>query len=268
MQNANYYKLLLGQLLLLWVVSGCATTTTANPDPFESFNRAVFAFNDGLDKTMVKPLAKVYQTIVPPPVDKGVSNFFSNLDDVVVIANDLLQFKFKQAASDTGRVLLNSTVGLLGFVDVASKFNLPKHDEDFGQTLGYWGIGSGPYLVLPILGPSSGRDALGQGADAFLDPLSYYAGSDFDVEALAPYAVKGIDGRADLLEAEKILDEAALDKYSYMRDAYLARREYLVYDGNPPSPPEEDGLFDGDDDELFDDLEDDELSADLDESAD
>ncbi len=255
MLNTTFYKLLLGQLLLLWVISGCATTTH-NADPLEPFNRAIFVFNDGLDKTMLKPLANVYKTIVPKPVNKGVSNFFSNLGDVVVIANDLLQFKFKQAASDTGRVLVNSTVGLLGFIDVATKLNLPKHDEDFGQTLGYWGVGNGPYLVLPLFGPSSIRDGLGQGADTFLDPLFYYTASQVDASALAPYVLKGVDDRAGLLELETVLDAAALDEYSYMRDAYLARREYLVYDGNPPQQDEDifdddEGLFDEDED-LFD----------------
>ncbi|TGO03541.1 hypothetical protein PN36_04920 [Candidatus Thiomargarita nelsonii] len=258
MLNTTFYKLLFGQLLLLWVVSGCATTTH-NADPLEPFNRAIFIFNDGLDKTMLKPLANVYQTIVPKPVNKGVSNFFSNLGDVVVIANDLLQFKFKQAASDTGRVLVNSTVGLVGFIDVATKLNLPKHDEDFGQTLGYWGVGNGPYLVLPLFGPSSIRDGLGRGADSFLDPLFYYTASQVDASALAPYVLKGVDERAGLLELETVLEAAALDEYSYMRDAYLARREYLVYDGNPPQQDEgifddDEGLFD-DDEDLFDDDE-------------
>ena len=258
MRNPIYYKSVLGLLLLSWLVSGCATTANNDVDPLEKFNRGVFAFNEGVDKVVVKPVAKTYKAIVPDPVDQGVTNFFSNIGDIVVVANDLLQFKFKQAASDAGRFFLNSTVGLLGFVDVASELGLPKHNEDFGQTLGYWGVDSGPYLVLPVLGPSSARDAFGWGADSFLDPLFYATGSPsiIDPAYLGPYAVKGVDTRADLLGAEKILGIAALDKYSYIRDAYLARREYLVYDGEPPESDEDD-LFDDDDDDDDDDGDDD-----------
>jgi phospholipid-binding lipoprotein MlaA len=261
MQKAIGYKSILGLVLLSWFVSGCATPS--KQDPLEKFNRNVYAFNDGVDKLLVKPVAETYKTIVPEPVDQGVSNFFSNINDMVVVANDLLQFKFKQAASDTGRFLLNSTVGLLGFFDVASELGLPKHQEDFGQTLGYWGINSGPYLVLPFLGPSTARDAFGLGADSLFDPLFYAGAQTFDPTYVAPYVVKGVDTRADLLGAERILQVAALDEYSYIRDAYLARREYLVHDGNPPEKKEdasldEDDLFDDfdDEDDLFDDLQD------------
>jgi phospholipid-binding lipoprotein MlaA len=261
MQKMNHFRTIFGLLLLSWLVSGCATTAN-NPDPLEKFNRTIFAFNEGVDSVVVKPVAKTYKKVMPTPVDKGVTNFFSNLGDVAVIANDLLQFKFKQAASDTGRLFLNSTVGLLGFVDVASGFGLPKHQEDFGQTLGYWGINTGPYLVLPILGPSSVRDAFGVGTDSFLDPLFYATGNTsntfIDPAYLAPYAVKGLDMRADLLGAEKILEVAALDKYTYIRDAYLARRNYLVYDGMVPTEGEDDIFGDDedfDDEDLFEDDE-------------
>jgi len=240
-------------LLFSWAsVSGCATSSGAAQDPFESFNRGIFAFNEGLDKVVLKPMAKGYKAVMPEPLNQGVTNFFNNLGDVIVIANDLLQFKFTQAASDTGRVLLNSTVGILGFFDVASKVGFAKHDEDFGQTLGYWGLGNGPYLVLPLFGSSSARDAFGLGADSFLDPLFYYyAGTESQVKALAPYVAKVIDERSDLLALEKVVDTAALDKYTYRRDAYLSRREYLVYDGNPPEENQEDI-----DDILFEDEED------------
>jgi phospholipid-binding lipoprotein MlaA len=253
-------KIILNSVLCLFLfswstVSGCATSTTAQ-DPFESFNRGIFAFNEGLDKVVLKPVAKGYKAIMPEPINQGVTNFFSNLDDVIVIANDLLQFKLTQAASDTGRILLNSTVGFLGFFDVASKVGLNKHDEDFGQTLGYWGLGNGPYLVLPLFGPSSARDAFGLGTDTFLDPLYYYAGSTSGVKTAVPYATKVVDERSDLLAAEKVLDTAALDKYTYLRDAYLARREYLVYDGNPPEDQADDlDLFDDEEDEDQDDEE-------------
>ncbi|HIE00243.1 MAG TPA: VacJ family lipoprotein [Thiotrichaceae bacterium] len=263
MRNACYYKSVLGLLLGAWIFSGCATTaSTHESDPFESFNRSIFAFNEGVDKAILKPVAKGYKAVTPKPVNKGVTNFFSNLDDVIVIANDLLQFKFKQAASDTGRVLLNSTVGLLGLIDVASEFELPKHNEDFGQTLGYWGVGSGPYLVLPFLGPNSARDTVGLGVDVFLDPRFYYTGSPSGLTSdhviYASEAVKKVDMRADFLELEKVTEVAALDKYSYYRGAYLSRRDYLVYDGNPPRDENLDDLFDDEDEEDFDEDEEDE----------
>jgi len=262
MRNACYYKSVLGLLLGAWIFSGCATTaSTHESDPFESFNRSIFAFNEGVDKAILKPVAKGYKVVTPKPVNKGVTNFFSNLDDVIVIANDLLQFKFKQAASDTGRVLLNSTVGLLGLIDVASEFELPKHNEDFGQTLGYWGVGSGPYLVLPFLGPNSARDTVGLGVDVFLDPRLYYTGSPSGLTSdhviYASEAVKKVDMRADFLEVEKVVEVAALDKYSYYREAYLSRRDYLVYDGNPPRDENLVDLFDDEEDEEDDDDEED-----------
>jgi phospholipid-binding lipoprotein MlaA len=170
-----------------------------------------------------------------------------------VIVNDLLQLKWKQAISDTGRFLINSTIGILGSVDVATSLGLTKHEEDFGQTLGYWGIDSGPYLVVPFFGPNSFRDVLGRGVDFFLDPRVYYTHSK-DTETqrvmLTTNFIKAVDTRAGLLSAERVVDTAALDKYIYFRDAYLQRRRYLVYDGHPP---DEADAFDEED--LFDDLE-------------
>lgn len=236
-------------LLVSWFVSGCATTTPH--DPFEKFNRGVFAINDGIDKIMVKPVAEVYKEVVPKPVNKVVTNFFSNLDDVFVIANDVLQLKFKQAASDTARFLVNSSIGVLGIFDIATKMGFEKHNEDFGQTLGYWGIGSGPYIVLPLFGPSSVRDTIGWVGDIVLRPDYYYATST-DEQAryvlLTTSSIEIVDERAELLQLEAVFKAAALDKYSYIRDAYLARRKYLVYDGKPP---EEDSVFEEDD--IFDD---------------
>jgi phospholipid-binding lipoprotein MlaA len=262
MQYFPFYRGIIGLLLCSWLMVGCATTPNNSADPWENFNRGVFAFNEGLDKAVLKPVAESYKAITPQPIDKGISNFFSNLNDVVVIGNDLLQLKFKQAAADTGRFLLNSTVGLLGLVDVASELGLPKNYEDFGQTLGYWGVENGPYLVLPFLGPSSLRDTAGRGVDIFLDPRFYYAnyqGTDTQTLMLSTYGVEGVDFRADLLGTERILETAALDKYSYIRDAYLARREYLVYDGNLPQKPQSQGgedIFDEED--LFEDVFDEE----------
>jgi len=237
-------------------LSGC-TTLHGEPDPkdpFESYNRSMYEFNDRVDRYVLKPVAKGYDAITPGPVQKGINNFFSNLDDAVVIINDLFQLKFAQFASDTGRFLINSTLGLGGFIDWATDLGLPKHNEDFGQTLGYWGVPDGPYFVLPIIGPSTIRDTSGFIADsAELDPIW----NEIEEGYLAPHrdtdvawsltAVKAIDLRASLLKAEKILDEAALDKYIFIREAYLQRRNNLVYDGNPPEEPEE-----FDEAELFD----------------
>jgi len=231
-------------LIILATLSGCATLE--NPDPLESFNRHVFTFNEDMDKMVAKPIAETYDAVVPEPVDQGVTNFFSNLNDIVVIANDVLQLKFKQAASDTGRFLVNSTIGILGVFDVATDWGMPKHNEDFGQTLGYWGVDSGAYIVLPFLGPSTLRDATGRGVDLFLDPRTY-AGDATGVQ-LGTEALNLVDQRADLLDAEEVLDAAALDNYTYIRDAYLQRRKYLVHDGQLPEEKDLEG-------DLFDDLE-------------
>lgn len=214
------------------LISGCATTSDGEvSDPLESINRGIYAFNEKADQYVIEPVAKGYRWVMPSMVDRGISNFFSNLDDVVVVVNDLLQFKFHQAASDTGRFLINSTVGILGFVDVATGFGLPKHNEDFGQTLGAYGVGPGPYLVIPILGPSNLRDAVGGFADTYVDPIYYI--EDYDAR-MATLVLKGIDLRADNISTKNIIDEAALDPYDFVRSGYMQRREYLIYDGNPP----------------------------------
>lgn len=227
----------LSTVLLLQGCAGVATYDRDPRDPLEGLNRAVYQFNDGLDTVVLKPLARGYNAIVPAPVNKGVTNFFGNIDDITSAVNNLLQFKLTRAVSDVGRVLVNSTVGLLGVMDVASNMNLPKYGEDFGQTLGSWGFGPGPYIVLPLLGPSSGRDTIGLVADWFTDPINYI--EDDQVR----WGLKGldlIDTRADLLNASRVLDEAALDPYSFLRNAYLQRRQSAVYDGNPPLSPEDD----------------------------
>ena len=180
----------------------------------------------------VKPVSKVYQAVMPDPIDTAISNFFSNLGDIVVAVNNLLQFKLLDAFEDGARVAFNSTFGLLGFIDVASGFGIEKHQEDFGQTLGYWGIGNGPYLVLPFFGPSSIRDTAGFVTDtALFNPIFF-----IDEIPVRNGMLAGdiIDTRADLLGASEIIDEAALDEYSFIRDAYLQRRRSLVYDGDPP----------------------------------
>ncbi len=235
MNTFTRLRLLLSALLFSLILQGCATVEgpTDPEDPFESFNRAMYSFNDTLDMAILKPVAQGYDAALPAPVNKGVSNFFSNIDDVVVIFNDLLQLKIEQTFSDTARLLLNSTIGILGLIDVASTMDLPKHDEDLGQTFGYWGIGTGPYLVLPFLGPNDIRDTVGLVGDAYVDPLNDITP---DGTRTGLVLLEGVDTRAGLLSASKVLKEAALDEYLFVRDAYLQRRQNLVYDGNPPKP--------------------------------
>jgi len=200
-------------------------------DPWEGFNRSMYTFNDHLDRAILKPLATGYEKVVPTPVNNSVSNFFSNLDDVVVLVNDVLQLKFEQTLSDFGRITFNTTFGLLGLFDVASSMDLPKHNEDFGQTLGRWGVGSGPYLVLPFLGSYTLRDGVALPVDWEVDPVLRISDTE---ERWGAVALRTVDIRAGLLRASRILDTAALDPYVFMRDAYLQRRRNLVYDGNPP----------------------------------
>ncbi len=246
----NLFILILSSLLF----SGCASLKSDNPqDPLENFNRPIYKFNRGLDKAILRPIAKGYKTITPEPVQKGVSNVFENLDDIITSVNGLLQGKVKQSGSDLLRVVINSTIGLAGIFDVASAWGLDKHDEDFGQTLGYWGIKPGPYLMLPFLGPSDFRDIWGIAGDYPLNPIPYHE----DVsERNSLRGLRLIDKRASLLEFDSQLDEA-IDEYAFVRDAFLQNRQYKVYDGNPP---EDDDWFN--DDDLEDDcLEDEDCEA-------
>ena len=231
MPNVNQLKTTL--VLYCVLLAGCATTSGQRDprDPWEGYNRAAYEFNDVLDKALFKPIAQGYRKVLPQPVRNGVTNFFSNLGDIAVVANDLLQAKFRQAGSDFTRLFVNSTAGILGVIDVGSKTGLPKHNEDFGQTLGYWGIKQGPYLVLIFFGPSTVRDAFGRIADT---SFSVYPYIDSLAVRNSVYLLDLINFRANLLDSEKIFDEAALDRYTFLRDAYLQRRERLVYDGKPP----------------------------------
>ena len=221
------------KLVLLSIVlalTGCATNGDPR-DPLEPLNRGVYKFNDAVDQAVFKPVAKGYKAVLPNPVRTGVGNFFANIDDALIAVNNLLQFKFGAALSDVGRLLTNTTIGVGGLFDVASGFGLEKHNEDFGQTLGYWGIGDGPFLMLPLLGPSNVRDTVGLAAYYYLDPvwnLSHIPTRN------TLGAIRVVDRRARLLDAEKILDEAALDPYTFLRDAYIQQRRNLIYDGNPP----------------------------------
>lgn len=232
---SSFTSLLKVSLLAVTVLlSACATTqhTEEVNDPLEGYNRAMYSFNDTLDRFVAKPIAKGYDTVMPDALSQGVSNFFNNLDEIRTIVNDLLQFKFSQAADDTGRFLLNSTVGVLGIFDVAGHAGHERNNEDFGQTLGVWGVGPGPYFVFPLFGPSTIRDGIGEFVDfEFTDPIGYI---DHVPTRNQFYGARVLDRRANLLGLEKVLDEAALDEYSYVRDAYLQRRQDLVYDGNPP----------------------------------
>ena len=224
--------------LALLAASGCAATRgDANPrDPYESFNRSVYQFNDTVDRYAVKPVAQGYQKIVPEPVQLVVTSFYSNLEDLYTGANNVLQLKPKAALIDVTRFVVNSTLGFFGFADVASAIGMPKHYEDFGQTLGYWGMPSGPYLVIPLLGPSTVRDAPARGVDIWASPQNFYDLSSREGNIL--WGLRFVSSRAALLEAEKVIDGAALDRYSLIRDGWLQRRRNAVYDGNPPDEPE------------------------------
>ena len=218
-------KFLIAILISSFMV-GCATQQ--NKDPIEGVNRAVYKFNDVLDKAALKPVAQGYQAITPTPIQKGVSNFFKNIFDVVTLVNELFQFKFKQAANTTGRVALNTTIGLLGVFDVHSKSGGVRTREDFGQTLGYYGVGSGAYLVLPFFGPSSTRDGIGFFTDAFFFNPIGYINDDPTKWALIGLAV--VDIRAEYMVDIDIRDKA-FDPYAFMRDSYMQNRENLVKDG-------------------------------------
>jgi len=223
----------IASLLALTLLSACATQT--NKDPLEGMNRGIYKFNDVADKALIKPVATVYKTITPSPIRTGFNNFFSNLGSITTVLNDLFQFKFTNAFTDAGRFVINSTFGIAGFIDVAGMDNIEKHKEDFGQTLGYWGVGSGPYLVLPILGPSSVRDTTGLLFDtATSDPITYTHNIGEVRLHNQLRLAQLIDKRTELLTATDLIDEASLDPYAFMRDAYLQRRASLVQDGLVP----------------------------------
>ena len=207
--------------------------TTYDPkDPLQAYNRVMFAFNERADQYALKPVAKAYRFITPKPVQFVVGNFFSNLGDLWTGFNNLLQGKGKAAASDTARFFVNSTLGFLGFADVATEMGLEKHNEDFGQTLGWWGVPAGPYFGIPLLGPSTIRDAASRLVDIYGQPYMWQDGHDALKWSL--WTVDKVHTRASLLDAEGALNDAALDKYTLMRDGWLARRRNQVYDGDPP----------------------------------
>jgi len=213
------------------LLAGCAIGP--NPrDPYEGFNRKVFAFNEGLDKAVLKPAAKGYDKVMPEFARHGVTNFFNNLGVVVTTFNDAVQLKGKKVPVDIARFATNLTFGIFGLIDVATELRIENRNEDFGQSLGYWGVGSGPYIVLPFFGPSTVRDGAGLAVDYFVSPFYYW--EDHTRVRWEVLAVNIVNTRANLLPAEKILDETGVERYTFLRDVYLKRREYLIYDGNPP----------------------------------
>ncbi|RDK02100.1 MlaA family lipoprotein [Paraburkholderia lacunae] len=227
-------------LVATGLISGCATGPDRKPgDPFEPVNRVVFNFNDGLDRYIAVPAAKGYQKVTPKPLRTAVSNFFSNLGDLSNAANNLLQLKITDATEDIVRFAFNSTFGLGGLLDWATPAGLPKHHQDFGLTLGHWGVPSGPYLVLPLFGPSTVRDSMGLVVDVKFNPLNYIE----PAERNPLYVLQFVSVRSDLLGATNLLEQAALDKYSFVRDAYTQQRKARLRgtgEGAAPPPNYED----------------------------
>jgi phospholipid-binding lipoprotein MlaA len=220
-------------------LAGCATTGAQNPrDPLEPLNRHVSEFNEGVDSMLLKPVATVYREHVPALVRTGVSNFFGNLGDLWSGANSLMQLKVHHAAENVMRFAVNTFFGLGGLLDIASDMNIERHREDFGQTLGRWGVPPGPYLVLPLLGPSTLRDALALRVDWHYDPLMEIS-PDSTRHALA--GLRAVNQRANLLRASAVLEDAALDKYSFTRDAYLQRRRAEIFQRAGREEDEDDG---------------------------
>lgn len=225
-------------VFLAALLPGCASTGGSEArDPWEKFNRGTFAFNDAVDRAVLKPVAEGYMKVVPGFAREGVSNFFGNLEDIGTSLNNFLQGKPAAGAGDAGRFLVNTTLGVFGLWDVATPMGLEKHYEDFGQTLGWWGVQPGPYLVLPLLGPSTLRDAPARA----VDPAYYYGDYLFERESVSWWltGLNIVRTRADLLKAEGVVQEAALDRYSFIRDAWWQRRRNQVYDGSPPREKDE-----------------------------
>ncbi|MCB5191372.1 VacJ family lipoprotein [Methylobacillus arboreus] len=205
-------------------LTGCATQ--ANKDPLESMNRGIYKFNDTADKAVIKPIAGAYKAVLPSPIRTGVNNFFTNLGTFTSLVNNILQLELGKAMDNAGRLVINSTIGIGGLVDVASMDGVPRHRADFGQTLGKWGVGSGAYLVLPFLGPSTFRDTAGLTVDTlYFDPIQYTN----EIRTRNQLRLlQFVDLRSQYLPASDLIDEAALDPYSFTRDAYLQRREQFV----------------------------------------
>lgn len=217
------------------LLAGCAAAPSRD-DPFEPMNRASYRVHEVVDGKIVKPMVQAYVDYTPPLVRKGVSNFFGNIDDFFSFINDVLQGKPDKAGNDLGRVITNTGFGLLGLIDIASDAGVPKGEEDFGQTFGYWGIPQGPYIFIPVFGPTTVRDGTGWIIRAYASPIGYIE----DVSTRNLLVGLGlVDLRASALQAESLINQAALDPYTFIRSSYLQRRQYLVYDGKPPPPKDE-----------------------------
>ncbi|HEY1327010.1 MAG TPA: VacJ family lipoprotein [Casimicrobiaceae bacterium] len=226
-------------IVALLGLAGCATVqTTSKDDPFEPWNRAMYDVHQVVDGHFFKPIAQAYVDWTPRLMQQGIHNFFQNLDDVVSIVNDWLQWDLNRAGNDTGRVMINSFFGIGGLIDIASEAGIERGNQDFGLTFGKWGIPQGPYLFVPVIGPTTVRDGTGLIVRAYASPLSYVI-VDVPTRNIL-YGVGFVDYRAQALEAEKLVDQAAIDRYTFIRRAYLQRRAYLVRDGRPAPPEEED----------------------------
>jgi phospholipid-binding lipoprotein MlaA len=232
-------KTLLAATLLL-LATGCATYSGPRhaQDPWEGYNRNMYQFNKTVDRAVLRPVAETYQTVVPEPARVGVANFYSNIEDVSNTVNNILQGKVDAGLADLGRFLLNSTLGMAGLVDIATAVGIEKSSEDFGQTLGVWGVPAGPYFVIPFLGPSTARDAPAR----YVDPRFFY---DRDISNVflrnTLFALDVVRSRAALLRADKVLEQAGgIDEYAFVRDGWLQRRQNQVYDGRPPKSKDDD----------------------------
>ena len=234
---------LLAVLLAAALLTGCAGTQTidgeVNPDPYEDTNRSFYAFNDALDRHIMIPVAENYVKVTPEPVRDGITNFFDNLEYLNVILHSFLQGKLGQGFSDLTRFVVNSTIGLGGFFDVATDMGLEEHEEDLGQTLAVWGVDPGAYLYIPFLGPYTARNSPDLASSYFTNPFSYIS----TLFLLPVSALNLINDRANLLDASEFVDEASIDPYSFIREAYLQQRRYLIHDGDPPSEGYDD-IFD------------------------
>lgn len=230
-------------LLAVGVLTGCAGTQTVegeyNPDPYEDTNRSFYRFNDALDRHVMRPVAETYANVAPKPVRNSVTNFFDNLEYLNVILHSFLQGKLKQGFSDAIRFTVNSTVGIGGLFDVASGMGLKEHEEDFGQTLATWGLNQGPFLNLPFFGPNTTRNTPDFASSYLANPLTYLS----SIFLFPVTALNFVNTRANLLEASEFVEEASIDPYSFIREAYLQRRKYLIHDGNPPAEGYDD-IFD------------------------
>ena len=224
-------------MFAVMLVAGCATGPKANPDdPLEPMNRALYDVHDAVDTAVVRPVAQAYVDVVPQPIRQAVSNVFNNIQDLFSGVNGVLQGKLDKAGDDFGRVVLNTGFGLGGIFDLASMMGIERGNEDFGQTFGVWGIPQGPYLFVPLFGPTTVRDGAGVAVRFVWGPAQYL---NEEALRLSLYGLTYIDLRADALSASGLVDTAALDRYTFIRNAYLQRRRYLVYDGKPPPEKEE-----------------------------